>query len=109
MKSPLQFNCAKKFFTFLLVIFFFTNLFAKESPVAKDVKKALSSYAGMSELKKRGFNIKSLDTAETMEDVYNIILPYMIQNEIPLDNAISFYDKQTYQTYSFKQHYSVFH
>lgn len=107
MKSPLQFNCAKKIFTFLLVIFFFTNLFAKESPVAKDVKKALSSYAGMSELKKRGFNIKSLDTAETMEDVYNTMLPYMIQNGVPLDNAIGFYDKQTYQTYSFKQHYSV--
>ncbi len=107
MKSPLQFNCAKKIFTFLLVIFFFTNLFAKESPVAKDVKKALSSYAGMSELKKRGFNIKSLDTAETMEDIYNTMLPYMIQNGVPLDNAISFYDKQTRQTYSFKQHYSV--
>ena len=107
MKSPLQFNCAKKIFTFLLVIFFFTNLFAKESPVVKDVKKALGSYAGMSELKKRGFNIKSLDTAETLEDVYNTMLPYMIQNGIPLDIAIGFYDKQTYQTYSFKQHYSV--
>ena len=61
----------------------------------------------MSELKKRGFNIKSLDTAETLEDVYSKLLPYMIQAGIPLDNTIGFYDKQTYQTYNFKQHYSV--
>ncbi len=105
-----MFKCmkiTKKVFSVLLILFFFAGLSAKESAVAKDVKKALASYAGMTELKKRGFNIKSLDTVETMEDVYNALLPYMIQDGVPLDNVIGFYDKQTNQQFTFKQHYSV--
>ena len=53
------------FILLLLSLFFITNLTAKETQIAKDVKKALKSYAGMAELKKRGFNLKSLDTAES--------------------------------------------
>ncbi|MDD5930117.1 MAG: hypothetical protein PUC37_09990 [Spirochaetales bacterium] len=95
----------------LFILFFFlfliTNLTAKETQIAKDVKKALNSYAGLPELKKRGFNLKSLDSAQTGEDIYNALLPYMIQNGIPLDNVFSFCDKQSYKTYNFKQHYTV--
>ena len=91
------------FLSFILI----TKLSAKETQLAKDVKKALKSYAGMSELKKRGFNLKSIDSAETIEDVYNSLLPYMIQDEVSLDNALAFNDKQTYQTFNFIQHYNA--
>ena len=92
---------------FTLFSFIALPLCAKETKVAKDVKKALKSYAGLSELKKRGFNLKLLDSAEDIEAVYNIMLPYMIQDGVSLDNAIELYDRQSYQTYSFKQHYSI--
>ncbi len=90
-------------------IFFFliSSLTAKESQIAKDAKKALNSYAGLPELKNRGFNLKSIDNVNSMDEVYNLLLPFMIQNGMPLDNAIGFYDKQTNKTYDFKQHYTV--
>lgn len=91
------------FFLFLS----FTNLHAKETSIGKDVKKALSSYAGMAELKNRGFNIKSIENLESLEEIYNYLYPYMVQDGIPLDNAINFYDKKSYRTYNFKQHYTV--
>lgn len=92
----------------LLILFLvFTNLNAKENSVVKDVKKALSSYAGMAELKKRGFNIKSMDNLESLEEIYNYLYPYMVQDGISLDNTISFYDKKSYRTFNFKQHYTV--
>ena len=69
-------------FVLFLSLFLITKLSAKETQIAKDVKKAFSSYAGLSELKKRGFNLKSLDSAQTGEDIYNALLPYMIQNGI---------------------------
>ncbi|MCR5766452.1 MAG: hypothetical protein K6G09_10830 [Treponema sp.] len=97
----------KILFLFTLFSFIALPLCAKETKVAKDVKKVLKSYAGLSELKKRGFNLKLLDSAEDMEAVYQIMLPYMIQDGVPLDNAIRFLDKQIYQTYDFMQHYSV--
>ena len=91
-------------FTFLL---FTGTLFAKETPLAKDAKQALKSYAGLPELKKRGFKLSSLDSVQTGEDIYNTLLPYMIKDGVPLDNALSFYDKQARKTYNFKQHYTV--
>lgn len=97
----------KLIFLFTLFSFIALPLCAKETRVAKNVKKALKSYAGLSELKKRGFNLKLLDSAEDIEAVYNIMLPYMVLDGVPLDNAIEFQDKQTYQTYNFQQHYSV--
>jgi len=99
---------ALKFFSALLIAFIFLSpLTAKETQVAKDVKKALKSYAALDELKKRGFNLKDIDQAQSLEDVYNTLLPYMIKDNIPLDNAIGFYDKLNNRAYNFKQHYSV--
>ena len=90
-----------------LSLFFVIKLSAKETQIAKDVKKALNSYAGLSELKKRGFNLKAIDNVNSMDEVYNLLLPFMIQNGAPLDNAIGFYDKQTNKSYNFQQHYTV--
>ena len=74
-----------------LSLFLITKLSAKETQMAKDTKAALSSYAGLPELQKRGFSLESLDKAENMEEVYDALLPYMIQDGAPLDNAISLY------------------
>lgn len=90
-----------------LSLFLITKLSAKETQLAKDTKTALEKYAGMSELQKRGFKLESLDKAENMEDVYDALLPYMIQDGAPLDNAISFKQSGAYDTYNFKQHYTV--
>lgn len=90
-----------------LSLFLITKLSAKETQMAKDTKAALSSYAGLPELQKRGFKLESLDKAENMEEVYDVLLPYMIQDGAPLDNAISFIQCGVYDTYNFKQHYTV--
>ena len=90
-----------------ILLFLISTLSAKESQIAKDAKKALNSYVGLSELKKRGFNLKAIDNVNSMDEVYNLLLPFMIQNGVPLDNAIGFYDKQTNISYNFKQHYTV--
>ena len=100
-------NLKKLILLLSLFSFIALPLCAKETKIAKDVKKALKSYAGLSELKKRGFNLKLLDSAEDIETVYYIMLPYMVQDGVPLDNAIELFDKQTRQTYDFQQHYSV--
>ena len=76
MKSILKKTCSKttkKIFTFLLVIFFFTNLFAKETQLAGDAKKALKEYAGYNELINRGFNLNMLDSIQSAEDLYKVI------------------------------------
>ena len=78
-----------------ILLFLISTLSAKESQIAKDAKKALNSYVGLSELKKCGFNFKAIDNVNSMDEVYNLLLPFMIQNGVPLDNAIGFYDKQT--------------
>lgn len=101
MKSPLQFNCAKKIFTFLLVIFFFTNLFAKESQLAGDAKKALKEYAGYNELINRGFNLNMLDSIQSAEDLYKVLEPFMIIDGKPLDNTLSF------NGYNFARHKTI--
>lgn len=101
MKSPLQFNCAKKIFTFLLVIFFFTNIFAKETQLAGDAKKALKEYVGYKELINRGFNLNMLDNIETPEDLYKVLEPFMIIDGKPLDNTLSF------NGYNFNRHKTI--
>ncbi len=101
MKSPLQFNCTKKIFTFLLVIFFFTNLFAKESQLAGDAKKALKEYAGYNELINRGFNLNMLDSIQSAEDLYKVLEPFMIIDGKPLDNTLSF------NGYNFARHKTI--
>ena len=101
MKSSLQFNCAKKIFTFLLVIFFFTNLFAKESQLAGDAKKALKEYAGYNELINRGFNLNMLDSIQSAEDLYKVLEPFMIVDEKPLDCLLSF------NGYNFSRHKTI--
>ena len=99
---------SKKFFLSILISFIFLSpLTAKETQVAKDVKKALKSYVGFEELKKRGFKLKDIDSAQSLEDVYNTLLPYMIVDGVSLDNALGFYDKKTYQTFNFIQHYNA--
>ena len=90
-----------------LSLFLITKLSAKETQMAKDTKTALEKYAGMPELQKRGFKLESLDDASTIKEVYNVLLPYMIQDGVPLDNAINFFDYGTYKNYNFKQHYTV--
>ena len=87
---------SKKFFLSILISFIFLSpLTAKETQVAKDVKKALKSYAALDELKKRGFNLKDIDQAQSLEDVYNTLLPYMIVDGVSLDNALGLNDKKT--------------
>ena len=99
---------SKKFFLSILISFIFLSpLTAKETQVAKDVKKALKSYAALDELKKRGFNLKDIDQAQSLEDVYNTLLPYMIVDGVSLDNALGLNDKKTYQTFNFIQHYNA--
>ena len=90
-----------------LSLFLITNLSAKETQIAKDTKAALANYAGLPELQKRGFKLESIDDAFTMEEVYNALLPYMIQYGVSLDNVISFEDHHTRKSYNFKQHYTV--
>lgn len=97
-------------FAFLISCVFISGISAKETEetqIAKDVKKALQSYAGLTELNKRGFKLTDLDSATSLKEVYNILLPYMVQNDISLDNAIGFYDKKHFKIYSFNQHYTV--
>lgn len=87
---------------------FIPSLLAAETQIAKDFKVALKNYAGMSELQKRGFKLKELDSVQSVKDIHNILLPYMIQDGVPLDNAINIQDNKAYgPAYSFKQHYNV--
>ena len=101
----------RKFKNQILFLFaFFVCIYsvnAKETQTSKDVKTALKSYAALPELKKRGFNFESIQSANTMHTVYKALLPYMIQDGISLDNAIELYDKSNGHRFNFKQHYSV--
>ena len=104
MKSILKLNSrknTKKFFIFLLVFFFFTNLFAKESQLAADAKKALKEYAGYKELINRGFNLNMLDSIQSAEDLYKVLEPFMIVDEKPLDCLLSF------NGYNFARHKTI--
>ena len=78
-----------------------------ENPVVTEAKSVFSKYAGLPELQERGFDLSMLDSANTMEDVYNILLPYMIVDGVPLDNSLEFYDWRNHKDYNFKQHYTV--
>ena len=46
-----------------------------------------------------------LDSVETAKDLYKVLLPYMVQNGISLDNTLSFRDKNG--TYNFIRHNTV--
>lgn len=69
--------------------------------IADDAKKVMKEYAGYSELTARGFKLSMLDNIKTPEDLYKVLLPYMIVDGKPLDNDISFND------FNFKRHKSI--
>jgi len=80
----------KKLISALFILLCFSTAFlSAQFQIAKDAKKAIQKYAGFKELKARGFKINSLDKIQTAEDFYNVLLPYMIQNNKPLDNLLS--------------------
>lgn len=72
------------------------------SPISEDAKKAIKQYAGYEELQNRGFNLKMLDKVESTEDLYNVLLPFMIVDGQSLDNYLSFDD------YDFKRHKTIY-
>lgn len=83
----------------ILILSSFTFLAAPVfASIADDAKKAIKEYAAYPELKARGFNLEMLDNIQSAEDLYNVLLPYMIVDGASLDNTISFND------YSFKTH-----
>lgn len=101
LKTTIIFKYKKIVLTFFLILFFFTNLFAKESQIADDAKKALKEYAGYKELINRGFNLNMLDSIETPEDLYKVLEPFMIIDGKPLDNTLSF------NGYNFARHKTI--
>lgn len=86
---------------FLAITFnlFVSQIFA--ASFADNAKKAMKEYGGYKELVNRGFNLKMLNTISTPEDLYNVLLPYMIVDEKPLDNCISF------NGFNFARHKSI--
>ncbi len=101
LKTTIIFKYKKIVLTFFLIIFFFTNLFAKESQLAGDAKKALKEYAGYKELINRGFNLNMLNNIKTPEDLYKVLEPFMIIDGKPLDNTLSF------NGYNFARHKTI--
>ena len=85
---------------FAVLLFFITPLFA--GSIADDAKKALKSYSAFDELKNRGFKLEMLDNIKSPEDLYNVLLPYMIVDDQPLDNTLSF------NGYSFQRHKTIY-
>ncbi|MCQ2578899.1 MAG: hypothetical protein MJ176_10265 [Treponema sp.] len=81
-------------------LFFAAPLFA--ASISDDAKKALKSYAALDELKNRGFKLEMLDNIKNPEDLYNVLLPYMIVDDVPLDNSLSF------NGYSFQRHKNIY-
>ena len=90
----------KKIVLIFLSIFLFTST-ALASSISEDAKKAIKQYAGYKELQNRGFNLNMLDKIQNAEDLYKVLLPYMIQDGQPLDNLLSFND------YNFIRHKSI--
>ena len=78
----------KFLFIVFLFLFFYVNIYANS--ISDDAKKAIKEYAGYKELQNRGFNLKMLDKIQTPEDMYNVLLPYMVVDGRPLDNFLSF-------------------
>lgn len=101
LKTTIIFKYKKIVLKFFLILFFFTNLFAKESQLVGDAKKALKEYAGYNELINRGFNLNMLDSIETPEDLYKVLEPFMIIDGKPLDNTLSF------NGYNFARHKTI--
>lgn len=69
--------------------------------ISDDAKKALKEYAGYEELVNRGFKLSMVDKIKTSEDLYKVLLPYMVVDGKPLDNNISF------NGFNFKRHKSI--
>lgn len=90
----------KTVFILLLSLFVCINFTFADS-IANDAKKAIKEYAGFNELKNRGFDLKMLDKITSAEDLYNVLLPYMIVDGKSLDNTISF------NGYNFNRHKSI--
>ena len=89
----------KVFSVIFLFFILITNIFS--SSISDDAKKAIKEYAGYKELQKRGFNLNMLDKIQTPEDLYNVLLPYMIVDGKPLDNLLSF------NGFNFSRHKSI--
>lgn len=100
-KTNLMFKNLKKILSLITFSIFFclTPVFA--SNIADDAKKALKEYAGYKELLNRGFKLNMLDKIQTPEDLYNVLLPYMIIDGKPLDNDLAF------NGYSFARHKTI--
>ena len=69
LKTTIIFKYKKIILTFFLILFFFTNLFAKESQLAGDAKKALKEYAGYKELINRGYKVNHKRVQRLMHDM----------------------------------------
>lgn len=80
----------KKFISALILsLSLCSTIFSVETKIAKDAKIAIKKYVGYEELQKRGFKLNQLDNIQTVQDFYEVLLPFMIQNGKPLDNLIS--------------------
>lgn len=97
----------KFLFIVFLFLFFYVNIYANS--ISDDAKKAIKEYAGYKELQNRGFNLKMLDKIQTPEDMYNVLLPYMVVDGRPLDNFLSFngYNFQRHKTIHFENVYGT--
>lgn len=99
---------SKKIVLIVLSIFLFTaSLFT--SSISEDAKKAIKQYVGYKELQNRGFNLNMLDKIQNAEDLYNVLLPYMVVDGKPLDNLLSFngYNFIRHKTIKFENVYGT--
>lgn len=97
----------KKFTSSIIISFLSVSL--TYAAISDDAKKALKQYVGYSELQNRGFNLKMLDTIQSPEDLYEVLLPYMTADGKPLDNSISFngFNFARHKTIYFKDFYGT--
>lgn len=97
----------------IISVFIFSILLGSASlfaTIADDAKKAIKEYAGYDELVERGFTLNKLDKITTPEDLYKVLLPYMIVDGKPLDNLLSFndYNFQCHKSIKFENVYGTF-
>lgn len=77
--------------------------------ISDDARKAVKEYAGYEELVSRGFKLSMLDNIKSLQELYEVLLPYMVVDGKPLDNALSFggFNFARHKTIHFKNIYGT--
>lgn len=82
----------KKFFiSFVLIFALIFNIFAGDNKKAhRELRKEFENFSGLSEMKKKGFDLKKLDKMNSWEEIKKYLQPFFIdENGYPLDQHAS--------------------